>query len=176
MLFGRAAMIAGFVLASSAAGYADITRHCNGRYVIRDTGQSGFVTQLPNPDFATAGTCGSTVPNRCRERARDRANRCMQAHWDERWNRNTVPGLCLLRGGQISGYTVRDLKDGIEKAACCGSSPLRNRSATLIVQRMSWGDTGCGSGKRDEFSVQRHFATLSTYDVDCPQIRQRLCP
>ena len=97
-------------------------------------------------------------------------------HRDQRLNRNTVPDLCLLRGSQISGYTVRDLKDGIERAACCANSPLRDRSATLIVQRMSWGDTGCGSGSRDEFTIQRHIVTLSNYDVDCPSGRARLCP
>jgi hypothetical protein len=164
MLLCTAMMSVGFALASSTGTYADITRHCQAHYLVRHG--AGLAATFPRPDFATAGTCGATVPDRCRVRARDRAHRCMQAHWDQRWTRNTVPADCLLRGGGISGYTVRDVKDEIERAACCTrSSPLRPVPARVTVERWSTGDGSC-----------HHRAIISHYDVDCPQIRQRLCP
>ena len=63
-----------------------ITRHCRGAYIVQVVGApgspgNGWQKLFPVPNFSAAGDCGSTVPNRCRERARDRANRCMQEHW-----------------------------------------------------------------------------------------------
>lgn len=165
--------------------HADITRHCRGQYYLRVTqaaapaqGSTAFV--FPVPDFTAAGTCGSTVPDRCRIRARDRAHRCMDAHWDARWAQpRHRPNECTSSHG-VSGYSIIDLKRAIEMAACCtlGSS-IRNTSANLQLWRRTYGDTGCGDGKvtvGETGGHDWHQAVISDYVVNCPQLRQQWCP
>lgn len=77
-----------------------ITRSCDAHYEWQTTGGS-FGGKFSN--FTGKGGCGSTVPNRCRERARDAAMNCMTTHRDIRWERRT-PEACLNAAGV---YTYR---------------------------------------------------------------------
>jgi hypothetical protein len=163
----------------STSAKADITRHCRGLYWVRvpnpATGLEHWKS-FPIPPFTAVGTCGSSDPNRCRERARDRVNRCMQAAWNERMTL-VIPTECTASHG-VTGYNISNLKGLIETAACCAlNSPIRDSSGTFTttVQRHSYGDKGCGTGEV-LLKVQSHTVTLSDYDVDCQRIRERLCP
>lgn len=160
-----------------------ITRHCRGAYIVEVVAPgspvNGWRKLFPVPNLTAAGECGSTVPNRCRERARDRANRCMQQHWDDRWS-FTTPAICTAAAG-VTGYNIADLKRAIEIAGCCAlRSPIRDLDVNipLRVSRHSYGDKGCGTGSV-MLNNQGHTARLSIpndYIVNCRQIRQRLCP
>jgi hypothetical protein len=163
---------------------ADITRHCRAHYSVDLPGPGA--TAFPIPDFTASGSCGSTVPNRCRERASGRAHTCMQKHWDTRWN-FVRPLECTPAHG-VTGYNFTDVKRMIEMAACCTlGSPLRNTSGTVQVSRLTYGDKGCGDGKISFGEVPPSTAnpagqydvkivTLSDYEVNCPVLRQQLCP
>jgi hypothetical protein len=98
----------------------------------------------------------------------------MQAHWDRRWVRNTVPEECTSRHG-ITGYRTVDLKDAIELAACCSlQSPYKElTSATVSLFRNTSGDAGC---QPMELGVVSDRRFISGYVVNCREIRQRLCP
>jgi hypothetical protein len=157
---------------------ADITRHCRGLYQLRVVSPTiAWYTSFPIPPFTAEGTCSAADPNRCRERARDRANRCMQANWDQRLGRFR-PNECGPSHG-ITGYNFTDLKRMIEAVGCCHlQSPIRNTSANLAVYRHSHGERGCGTG-RVLLHVQSHTVRLTDddhYHVDCRSIRQQLCP
>lgn len=163
---------------------ADITRHCRAHYAVSFPG--GGVATFPIPDFEASGSCGSNVPNRCRERASGRAHTCMQKHWDTRWT-FTRPLECTPAHG-VTGYNFTDVKRLIESAACCTlGSPLRNGSGRVTVWRLTFGDKGCGDGKislgeappstaNPAGSYDVKTVKLSDYDVNCPVIRQQLCP
>jgi hypothetical protein len=159
--------------ASTAA--ADITRRCAAFYSIEAASPAAnWGTSFPVPNFDAAGQCGATVPNKCRIRAHDRAHRCMQAHWDARWTRHTIPEECSGRNG-ITNYRILDLKDSIELAACCSlQSPYKElTSAVVSVYRNTSGDDGC---QPQTFGVVSDRRLISGYTVNCPEIRQRLCP
>ena len=98
----------------------------------------------------------------------------MQVHWDDRWD-GSRPNECNASHG-VTDYNFTDLKRAIEMNACCLlQSPIRDISATVRVYRHSYGERGCGTGEV-LLHVQNHTVELSDYDVDCPGIRQRLCP
>lgn len=175
------ALVLSILMAPSAQA---ITRHCRAAYIVQVVAPwsppiNGWHTLFPVPNFTAAGDCGSTEPNRCRERARDRANRCMQEHWDTRWL-FTRPAICTAAAG-VTGYGFADLKRAIEIAGCCSlASPIRNADVDipLRVSRHSYGDQGCGTGSVT-LNVQSHTVRLSVpndYIVNCRSVRQRLCP
>jgi hypothetical protein len=173
MLCLLAAVCAAAIGVSPAA--ADITRHCKAFYTIEAASPAVlWGTTFPVPPFDAAGQCGSTVPNKCRIRAHDRAHRCMQAHWDARWTRNTVPEECSGRNG-ITNYRIFDLKDAIELSACCHlQSPYKELTTAVVsVYRNTSGDDGC---QPQTFGVVSDRKLISGYTVNCREIRQRLCP
>lgn len=88
------------MIAWSPAG-AGITRECDAKYHWKTTGGT-YGGSFGN--FTGKGGCGSTVPNRCRERARDNALSCMSTHWDIRWE-NRRPEACLGAQG-VHGYNI----------------------------------------------------------------------
>ena len=118
--------------------------------------------------FETTGTCGSTLPDRCRSRAIQTANKCMQAHWDHRHDRNEVPREC--KGSGVIGYTTWDLKDEIELTACCspGSEGLGGDEIELDVFKF----THCRSGNIGQVREK----LVDDYKAICDSHRmQRLC-
>jgi hypothetical protein len=166
---GKAAGLA-LVLAITAAPEAEaITRHCRGAYFLQVVAPgspvNGWYRMLPVPNFSAAGSCGSTQPNKCRERARDRVNRCMEKHWDDRWL-FTRPVLCTAAAG-VSGYNFDDLKRGIEISVCCPlRSPIRNLNLNIPIRvyRHSYGDRGCGTGEV-LLNMQSHTVRLSSRPI-----------
>lgn len=90
-----------------------ITRSCNAEWVLENPATGGKISL---EKFSAKGTCGRTVPNRCRIRANEAAHRCMQVHWDTRWDRKK-PDTCE-DGFKVFNYDVVDLKERIEKKAC----------------------------------------------------------
>jgi hypothetical protein len=126
------------VLAGAACSpaMAKITRSCDASYFWQTTGGTYSGTFAK---FTGKGGCGSIVPNRCRERARDAAMACMPTHWAIRWERRR-PEHCLNAQG-VHGYNVGlprctstatntcqspknpikpgDIKTRLEVAVCC---------------------------------------------------------
>ena len=179
---GAAVLLSTLVASPSQA---DITRHCRANYLlhawnIAAPAAGTTYMSFPVPDFTAAGSCGSTVPNRCRVRARDRAQRCMQAHWEVRWaDPRFRPNECNESHG-VSGYGIIDLKRAIEMAACCTlGTAIRNTTATVRIHRRTYGDEGCGDGNITFGETGGHDwydAVISDYDVNCPALRQQWCP
>ncbi len=52
-------------------------------------------------NFSAAGSCGRSVPNRCRQRARSAAHACMQSHW------SNPPNMEGLVCPDIPNYPLR---------------------------------------------------------------------
>ncbi|MGA1841499.1 MAG: hypothetical protein ACMUIU_12820 [bacterium] len=59
---------------------SNITRSCNAYYEVT-TNHRGETINITLGEFSTKGSCGRTVPNRCRTRASNSAHDCMKAHW-----------------------------------------------------------------------------------------------
>jgi hypothetical protein len=104
------------VVASFAGGDAvAIERTCQAKWELirQDTGGVHAMEV-----FEAKGTCGSTVPNRCRKRARAGAQECMKTHWAQRWTPQdgpwTRPGVCTS-GNKIFGYHVGNIKCRVER-------------------------------------------------------------
>ncbi len=161
-------IIAVFAAAPVAKAEAKIYRHCQNQYQLTYLAING--QSFPNGRslgfgrFDSRGGCGNTVPNRCRERARGYAQRCMNAHWAQRWDRAT-PAQCLPAQG-VKGYGISDLKRQIEMTACCTiGAPTEAREVVVRVRGLSRGDNRCGGA-----------LTLSnTYTVDCRTLAFKAC-
>ena len=104
LALGAALLAAMFVTVGNSTAEA-ASRHCKAAYVWETTG--GSISGSFSP-FEGRGTCGSAVPNRCRERARDAISRCARVHWDKRWDRD-VPEACVNTGtnSTVKNYSTR---------------------------------------------------------------------
>lgn len=179
----------GIAGAFALPAYQNITRSCDAFYQWETTGGSfgGTFGQ-----FTGKGGCGRTVPNRCRERARDAAMNCMTTHRDIRWERRT-PEACLNAAG-VYGYDVGikpctttssnqcispkkgvpsgDLKTRLEVEVCCAfgrSSQYRLRCEKNVHVRVKAVVTGgdvCGKTRE----------LFSDYVIeDCSAIWKNIC-
>ncbi len=126
-----------------------IERGCKAAYVLvhPSTGGEIFFGGSENHgkghNFTARGSCGNrSVADRCRIRARQTAQKCMDIHWDKRWDRER-PEACSS-GNRVDNYAVNDLKLHLERRACekdwGRSSPVR-----VKLFRKTWGDSQCGS-------------------------------
>lgn len=100
-LFSKLTVVALTGTVSLPVAAANITRSCDAKYFWQTTGGTFSGTFS---DFTGKGGCGRTVPNRCRERARDAAMDCMTTHWAIRWERRR-PEACLNAQG-VYDYNV----------------------------------------------------------------------
>ena len=99
------------LFAFALPAHAGTTRSCDAHYQWETTGGTfGGVFER----FTGRGSCGNSVPNRCRKRARDAAMGCMSTHWDIRWEKRR-PEACLNAAG-VYGYDL-----GID--ACTSTPP-----------------------------------------------------
>lgn len=135
------------ILGTFADSASAITRSCTGEWVLQNPRTGGQVTLAP---FSASGGCSKFRPNKCRIAARDAASKCMQTHWDTRWDRRK-PDACQ-RGSRVSNYNIVDLKKEIERYAC---------SAGWVNQavKVEWKTTGkrkCGSSR----TVHRGYKIL----------------
>ncbi|MGK7935865.1 MAG: hypothetical protein AB4206_08710 [Xenococcaceae cyanobacterium] len=92
---------------------AGITRSCNAYYLVVSPSLSAKYGHKVAPFYATRG-CGSSVPNRCRRRARDAAHTCMQDHWSYK---KVMPQSCQYREG-VHNYNVINLADTLTGVVC----------------------------------------------------------
>ncbi|MEM9626885.1 MAG: PAN domain-containing protein [Pseudomonadota bacterium] len=170
-------MLAAVVFCSSlAAGSAEAaTRHCQSYYEadIKTIDGAASSRILRFGYFETRGSCGSNVPNRCRERAVETAGRCVQAHWEDRNRRNRQPEEC--RGSGIIGYTVWDIKDELELTVCCspGGASINARTVVTEVFAATRGAGNCSTGTG---APSVHQRLSSGYVAHCDTQRmRRLC-
>lgn len=117
-------------------------------------------------DFEARRGCGATVPNRCRERARDAAFACMSEHAK---TQGAIPEACKSNG--VRGYTLSDMKAAFKPAACREAKGYlsaeryqmaREFPLKVTLQSVVSGDRGCG--KNDEMSEVRSVGQL---EVKC---------
>jgi hypothetical protein len=127
-------IIAPFLLLVAGPASAE-TRRCNASLGWETTGGSlrGAIDS-----FKGVGECGSpAVANRCRTRAREAVERCVQTQWERRWEHHPInsdgtpspgfdrspPEACLL-AANIEGYSLKkdcwtERKDGANARNIC---------------------------------------------------------
>ena len=110
-----------------------ITRSCDAKLLITKSGKEGFPES-----FSAKGNCGSNVPNRCRERAKEAAIKCAAIHWDKRWDRKK-PEHCEP-GANVHDYGINDLKQWIENRSC---EKGWNKGTVNLVLKTYGGDRHC---------------------------------
>ena len=126
-------MVLGYVTDASA-----ITRSCNAKLFIKNPMTGGTKTLEV---FSAQGNCGSAVPNRCRQRAKDAAFKCMRIHWDKRWDQDR-PEHCEP-GAKIFDYSIQDLKKRIESKACSAGWG-KSGAVKIDLYGNTSGDNKCG--------------------------------
>lgn len=143
-------LLAGVALGAGPSAWASETRGCHARYEIIylqvDDGKLTSQTRLSFGGFTSRGMCRSRVyANDCRREARSLAHNCMQAHWNERWERKK-PGACYQQRASMGpqDYRLEDLKRAIEYTVCCGrSAPSFRDEVRVRVVGRSWGGKRC---------------------------------
>lgn len=185
-----------FLFLGAVTAHAEnVTRSCDARYEWETTGGTfgGTFGQ-----FTGKGGCGSSVPNRCRERARDAAMSCMTTHRDIRWERRT-PEACLQAAG-VYGYGLGlppcistadrqcmsprhavpegDLKTRLEVEVCCAfgrPSQYRMRCEKNVHVRLravvTGGDNSCSKTRElfDDYVIADCGAVWKTICAQSPQ-------
>ena len=119
--------------------------------------------------FKAKGSCGSTVPNRCRERARDAAVNCMDLHYNNDYHttyaNNKAPYYCSPHR-RIYDYHINQLAGKISDTACKAiPSSLRPGTFKVKVIARVEGKKGCAED-----------TPLRQPDANYPEWRQVYCP
>ncbi|MEE2785844.1 MAG: hypothetical protein VX589_00795 [Myxococcota bacterium] len=153
---------------------ADIKRSCHSTYSIEFTGPkpANFIhtPRIASGYFETRRGCGSTVPNRCRERARDQAQACMKKFWQ---NPNALPAEC--KGSSVpvfpEAYTYLGPRQAVAIDAADYASFLQSdgepgsreslKGFTVNVYAQTFGDTGCAKKTRLQSNVLINPTVLS---------------
>jgi hypothetical protein len=169
-----------------------ITRACNAAYVVRVVGEVGsgtlFTFNPPVPDvqpahhFDAVGTCGPTVPNRCRQRASEVAMGCMGAHAADPLGEDNHEAACPPQSsprhvtGQVNfRMRERPLEAYLENYVCAAVNqwydrytPNRGHAAVIRyeIHGRTWGDSGCGGG-----DGKSRTEKLATRDLACGRER-----
>lgn len=103
-------------------------------------------------EFSATGSCGATVPNRCRRRASEAAIKCMRAQVK---TPSTVPAAC--RTNAIHNYHVTQFPKLVQFTACDWMSHRSNINLKILpnpytvntnIFAVVVGDKGCGGGDR----------------------------
>lgn len=115
----------GGLLAQSPAFGDNIERSCQARYIVylkygpptqRAPGP-GIPILMKGSEFSARRGCGSNVPNRCRERARDAIMQCMKDHSQMGWNAvHTMPAACTSNG--VQNYPITDIFEAVQETVC----------------------------------------------------------
>lgn len=163
-----------FTLSYITRADADITRGCKAMYVVNS---AWFAP------FSARASCSRLYPNKCRERAFDKIEKCVSVHWDERWDR-VKPTHCTPHEG-VYGYDIIDIKSTLEIVACCSQSQNREYyrdHVTANVEVVAFGEEGrgCDGGRaqfltpsfRESRIVTVKTLTRGTYRVDCNEVRR----
>ncbi len=165
-----------------------ITRACDAAFVVRIAGEVGggtlFTFNPPVPDVQPAhhlnavGTCGPTVPNRCRQRASEVALGCMGAFAADPLGDGNHEEACPSQGSPrhvtgVYSFRMRDrpLETYLKSYVCAAANqwydrftPDRSHAAVIRYEILgrTWGDSGCGGGGAESKTVR-----LSTRDLAC---------
>ena len=175
-------LAAALLIASTLVVHSkDITRGCKGTVNLR------LSTGDPPDNRATLGLisgqgrCGSTKPNKCRERAKAQVDKCIDAMWRDRHKNAIAPECNTLVQGRTGAklnwdaiYIIGEpgrLTARMAFAACC---ILRPSAATLQMRvgGVISGDKKCGSLKTHNKHYQSGWSK-QTYDMDCDDWRTR---
>ncbi len=110
-------------------------RHCDAVYVWETTGGSRSGSFAA---FKGKGKCGDSVPNRCRIRARNAVNQCIQVHWNKRWER-TLPEACIQTSSDstVVGYDLTlkcERLASSRKEECFVNGIVQNQSPPLATK------------------------------------------
>jgi hypothetical protein len=129
---------------------------------------TSFKPDIPVDHFSAGLGQGAGTMNGCRRQAQHRAHSCMSKVYDNRLTPDNEPGECSTSRG-IHGSVPYDIKWGIERSACQGSSPIAHlHNAIVSLYRRTHGGTGCGDDLKTVKSV-----FVDDYEVDCLAIRHR---
>jgi hypothetical protein len=142
-----AAFFVSLILLGHPAFAAKIHRHCQAHWEIKFLKVNGDpIAHGPTRRFGhfqARGGCGKIVPNRCRERARERARACMSATWK-------APNPADCSTDAITGVNsefrrvVGDLGGAILWNACCTTPGGTSGSTTVVsVKGITSGDKRC---------------------------------
>jgi len=127
--------------------------------------------------FTARRGCGRTVPNRCRQRAKSAALRCMQEHTQ---SLGETPAACSIHNG-IEGYTFGNMQQTLHQAVCkymedkadylekSGIDPfILPESYQVVVWFSAFieGDAGCGSNKYGWNFIDKDLGTKA--HIRCP--------
>ena len=131
--------LVGSMLALDA--HAGITRACQAHFEIGING-----SKLALGRFETRRGCGSSVPNRCRRRARDQAHACMAKFFK---SGNKVPNDCL--GSAVKNFPKAWKALGPKTAALVEAKSIaelingikKNPKYGYTVDAVTTGNTGC---------------------------------
>lgn len=170
---------AALALATTGLSHADtnIERSCNakyGTYIPGFLGSDGFVRVkvdgYENIDarfsFQARRGCGATVPNRCRERAREAAFACMAEHAT---TQGAIPASCTSNG--VRDYSLSDMYGAMKAAACrhakgyLGETKYQQAKAyplKVTIRGIVSGDRGCGVD-----NLMSEVRSLGTINVQC---------
>lgn len=155
---------------------ANIERSCKATYLIHmgqaETESRGRLLDIADVRgldesyaFSARRGCGSTVPNRCRQRASEAALQCMQAHSK---NPHSMPTACKSNG--VENYSITDL-DAVARERACRyvekESPVNVNLlpkpyyiGVTLKLRIS-GDEGCGGGSKTSLTKDLHYIRVS---------------
>lgn len=127
-------------LFASGAIYAkNYTRSCSAKILISASTPTGERLQGAQFDFTGKGVVGYYAPNKARERARRKIDRCLDAAWQRRYGTSTPPAC--TESSRIYNYPFTGLHFGIQQAVC-----LANRGHDEImvdVNTQFSGKRGC---------------------------------
>ena len=165
------------------ASAGKVERHCSGYYMMDLVQENGSPVSRGNGyvfgDYSAVGSCGSTVKNRCRERARNKLRACYKDHWNTRWDR-TRPESCTQAKG-VKRYAMQDLKMEMEKSICCDPDNKGRKSALVDLYGVTHGDNGCGpkivhKTFKDAADLRSQTLLSEGYKMSCQAIRENYCP
>jgi agmatine/peptidylarginine deiminase len=187
----RLAFIVGLLAAllrpAPEAAAREIVRHCEGRYYMASTLLDGLPESSDRPRlywnfgrFTGAGHCGAAVPDRCRERAKDKLVACFREHWKVRWDR-VRPHACTEPGG-VQGYAFSDIKSVMEEVVYCSEQSLPHADIVVNLYGFTSGDSGCGTDASRPLAIPdpaefwHSWPVQADYEMACRELRKRFCP
>ncbi len=146
----------------------NIQESCNAYYEVKIVSVNGEKNLLGNArtkigEFYAQGGCDESVPNKCRRRARDSAQHCMNIHLYNN-ELDFVPAECQ-QSNHIYDYIIGDIKSAVEFAACSLHPDSAPDISTIIfsVYSVTEGEKGCGPDLR---RMQRN-EIIRSYSITC---------
>lgn len=151
----------------------NIQQSCNAYYEVELISVNGKKNILGGisakvGNFHAQHDCDESVPNKCRRIARDSAQHCMKTHlYNQEFQ--FIPEECQP-SNHVYNYTISDLKNDIESAACSlqpSSSPDIS-SIIFSVYSVTEGNKGCGPDLR---KIQKK-EVIKSYSITCKREKE----